>query len=112
MAYSSFLEQPPRRASSAGRRRQQVLCINPAAPRAAASARLLYPTGASLLGGGLVGSKGITTPWVELPEMVTGECQTSGNATWLQVTPTEGTPATAPHLTSCSGPPGACTSST
>jgi hypothetical protein len=83
----------------------QVLCVNPAAP-AGGSAPLdsFYPTGASLLGGGLVGSMGVTTPRVELPEMVTGECQTSGNATWLQVTPTRGTPATAPHLTELLGP--------
>jgi hypothetical protein len=106
VAYSSFLEQPPAATLfGKGAGGMQVLCVNPAAP-AGGSAPLdsFYPTGASLLGGGLVGSKGITTPWVELPEMVTGECQTSGNATWLQVTPTQGTPATAPHLTELLGP--------
>jgi hypothetical protein len=106
VAYSSFLEQPPAASLfGKGAGGMQVLCVNPAAP-AGGSAPLdsFFPTGASLLGGGLVGSKGITTPWVELPEMVTGECQTSGNATWLQVTPTRGTPATAPHLTELLGP--------
>jgi hypothetical protein len=106
VAYSSFLEQPPAATLfGKGAGGMQVLCVNPAAP-AGGSAPLdsFYPTTASLLGAGLVGSKGITTPWVEFPQMVTGECQTSGNATWLQVTPTQGTPLTAPHLTQLLGP--------
>jgi hypothetical protein len=106
VAYSSFLETPPAASLfGKGAGGMQVLCVNPAAP-AGGSAPLdsFYPTRASLLGGGLKGSTGITTPWVELPEMVTGQCKTSGNSTWLQVTPTAGTPAGAPYLTEPLGP--------
>ena len=32
----------------------------------------------------------VTTPWISLPGELTGRCETSGDATWLQVTPIAG----------------------
>jgi hypothetical protein len=99
VAYSSFTSKPsansefgrtssnegvnllaPRRLSP----RLQIMCVNPAAP--AGGTAYLDPYLPSLVLSFLPGSTvSVTTPWVTFPRELTARCESSGNATWLQV---------------------------
>jgi len=102
VAYSSFASKPPpgsefgTTTSDAGvgllgRRklssRLRIMCVNPAAP-AGGSAELepMIPSLvlAFLAARGSVPS--VSTPWVSFPGEYSARCETSGDATWLQVT--------------------------
>ena len=65
----------------------KIMCVNPAAP--AGGTALLDPYIPSLVLAFLHGGSAPTvqTPWVAFPGEYTGRCETSGNATWLQVHP-------------------------
>jgi hypothetical protein len=102
IAYSSFDQPPPTDSlfgrpgagvslisgstSSAG---LQVLCVNPA-DLSGATAPLdpYFPTRSTATGlgllSGLVPPK-LPTPWVTEPGLYSGQCQSQGGATWLQV---------------------------
>ena len=103
IAYSSF-DQPPPTDSLFGRPGQgvsnlsaggataglQVLCTNPAALAGNAPTPLspYFPSRALLRGLGGLG--GLTPPvvgtaWVTEPQLYSGQCQSQGGATWLQV---------------------------
>jgi hypothetical protein len=100
VAYSSFTSKPPpnsefaRTSSDAGvgllarkpSRGLQVMCVNPASP--AGERASLDPDLPSLVLNFLPSTRSlrVATPWVAFPGEYTAGCETSGNATWLQVT--------------------------
>jgi len=103
IAYSSF-DQPPPPDSLFGRPGQgvsdlsgtatvaglQVLCTNPAdlSSDAAAPLEPYFPTRSLTVGlGGLSGlsAPALPTPWVTEPGLYSGQCRSTGGATWLQV---------------------------
>ncbi len=114
VGYSSFVEAPPPDAvfgrvmgalgmlpiTKTGT--QQMLCVNPAAPGGSGTLLPYFPT---------VEVEGLadgprpapTTAFVSYPNALTAQCQTSGDATWLQVTRL----ATAPATPALSGSEGA-----
>lgn len=100
VAYSSFAGKPPtnsqfgRTTSDAGvgslvpRRRAagtRILCVNPASPGGGTGS--LVPALPSFVLAFLSarGIPRVATPWVALPGRFTARCESSGNATWLQV---------------------------
>ncbi len=99
VAYSSFTSKPPadsqfaRTTSDEGVNllaprhlspTLQIMCVNPASPPGGTA--FLDPAIPSLALTFLPGSKlSVSTPWVSFPREFTGRCETSGNATWLQV---------------------------
>lgn len=101
VAYSSFTSEPlpnsqfGRTSSDAGvgllarpslPPSMRIMCVNPAAPGGGAAPLDPYlPTLVVALTGSTVR---LTTPWAAFPGDYTGRCESSGNATWLQVTPT------------------------
>jgi Protein of unknown function (DUF3089) len=101
VAYSSFTSKPPRNSqfgrttSDAGvrllapthqLRDLRIMCVNPAAP--AGGTAPLDPYLPSLALGFLPGGHKlkVETPWVSFPGEYSAQCESSGNATWLQVT--------------------------
>jgi len=98
VAYSSFTSKPApnsqfgRTSSDAGvgllaprhgTAHIQIMCVNPASPSGGTAWLQPYiPTLALTFTGHNVP---VTTPWVTLPREFTARCETSGNATWLQV---------------------------
>jgi hypothetical protein len=105
IAYSSFTSKPPsnsdfgRTTSDAGvgllapqksTADLQILCVDPAALDG--SKGVLDPFFPTLLLGFLPGTRtpNLHTPWLEVPGEDTGRCESSGNATWLQVSPIKG----------------------
>jgi hypothetical protein len=101
VAYSSFTSKPPqnsqfgRTTSDAGVRLLaphnpspdiEVMCVNPAALTGGAG--VLDPYVPALVLAFLPSGSAPTvrTPWVSFPGEYTARCETSGNATWLQVT--------------------------
>jgi hypothetical protein len=108
VAYSSFLGTPPRNSqfgrtsSDAGLKLLapqgrspglRIMCVNPASP-GAGSGRLQPALPSLLLT--LLAVKGIppvSTAWAALPGRYTARCQSSGNATWLQIRATAGRPS-------------------
>ena len=101
VAYSSFTSKPPqnsqfgRTTSDAGVRLLaphnpspdiDVMCVNPAALTGGAG--VLDPYVPALVLAFLPSGSAPTvrTPWVSFPGEYTARCETSGNATWLQVT--------------------------
>jgi pimeloyl-ACP methyl ester carboxylesterase len=103
VAYSSFAATPPadsqfaRTTSDAGvgllaprapPRDLRILCVNPAAPAGGTAPLDAYLPSFALSAMASPGQQlSVTTPWVAFPGEYTGHCETSGNATWLQVTP-------------------------
>jgi hypothetical protein len=101
VAYSSFTSKPPensqfgRTTSDAGvdllapRRAEpglQIMCVNPAAP--AGGSGILAPYLPSLALAFVPAGKApkVSTPWVTFPLEYRARCESSGDATWLQVT--------------------------
>jgi len=100
VAYSSFTSRPPRN-SEFGRTSSdsgvnllaprkpspnlQIVCVNPASP--AGGAAPLDPSIPSLILDFLSpgATQSITTPWVSYPGEYSARCESSGNATWLQI---------------------------
>jgi hypothetical protein len=99
VAYSSFTARPPadsqfaRTTSDEGvdllaprnlSPKLEIMCVNPASPSGGIA--FLEPAIPSLALTFLAGSRlSVKTPWVSFPREFTGRCETSGNATWLQV---------------------------
>ena len=105
IAYSSFTEKPPtnsqfgRTTSDAGVRLLAphnlapdigIACVNPAAPSGGKA--VLDPYVPSLVLSFLPAGSApkVTTPWISFHGEYTAQCETSGNATWLQITQTAG----------------------
>ncbi len=98
VAYSSFTSKPARNSEFGTTRSDagvgllsprhltpgiQIMCVNPASPSGGTGWLQPYiPTLALTFIGENVPA---TTPWVTFPREFTGRCETSGNATWLQV---------------------------
>ena len=101
VAYSSFTSRPPRNSqfgrtsSDAGvgllapRRlapNLQIMCVNPAAPGGGSGTLEPYiPTVVLAFNGTPLAA---TTPWVTFSGGYSARCETSGNASWLQITHT------------------------
>jgi hypothetical protein len=100
VAYSSFASTPPRNSqfgrttSDAGVRllaphnpspNLRIMCVNPATP--AGGTGILDPYLPSLVLSFMhaPGASTVRTPWVSFPHEYSARCETSGNATWLQV---------------------------
>ena len=100
VAYSSFTAKPPansqfgRTTSDAGVRLLaprkpspglRIMCVNPAAP--AGGSAPLDPYVPALVLGYLPSRRPlrVTTPWVAFPGEYTARCESSGEATWLQI---------------------------
>jgi hypothetical protein len=107
IAYSSFPGRPPASslfgrvgqgvALQSGETRShglQVACVNPAA-LAGGSGTLdsFFPSGGAA-----------PTPWVEFPGLYTARCETTGGATWLQVSKATGSSDRRPTVTETAGP--------
>ena len=101
VAYSSFTSKPPknsqfgRTTSDAGVRLLaprnpspdlRIMCVNPAAPAGGRAPLDSYLPSLALrfLSGRL--RLRVKTPWVSFPGEYSARCESSGNATWLQVT--------------------------
>jgi Protein of unknown function (DUF3089) len=89
IAYSSFDRMPPVGAMF-GRSRipgTHIVCVNPAAPGSSVTAPVtpLFPATVLRFTGAKVN---VSTPWVAYPGLYTARCEQSGNASWLQITPT------------------------
>jgi hypothetical protein len=87
IAYSSFDRTPPVGAMF-GRSRipgTHIVCVNPAVPgsRATEPVTPLFPATVLRFSGESVDA---TTPWVAYPGLYTARCESSGNASWLQIT--------------------------
>jgi Protein of unknown function (DUF3089) len=117
VAYSSFTSKPGRN-SEFGRTSSdagvgllaprnlsssiQIMCVNPASPSGGTGWLQPYiPTLALTFTGVNVPA---TTPWVTFPREFTGRCETSGNATWLQVSRPVGKADNRPALTQLQEP--------
>ena len=114
VGYSSFAEVPPpdavfgRVTGALGMLpvprtgTQQILCVNPAAP-GGTGPLLPYFSAADVvkLAGGPEAAP--TTAFVSYPNALTAQCQTSGDASWLQVTPVAPARGT-PRLSGSEGP--------
>jgi Protein of unknown function (DUF3089) len=115
IAYSSYTRKPPansdfgRTTSDAGvallaRHSQsqdlQIMCVNPAALDGSKGS--LDPYFPALVLSLLPGARTptVSTPWLALPGEETGRCESSGNATWLQVSPVAGSRLPLRHVRS------------
>lgn len=117
VAYSSFVDPPPANSlfgrpgtgvsALSGQTASadlQVLCVNPAALGGGKAVITPYFTGVGATAVGVVGtSPTVSTPWVTYPDLYTGQCMSSGGATWLQVTPTSLPGDTRPLVTEVLG---------
>jgi hypothetical protein len=103
VAYSSFAAKPPpgsqfgRTTSDAGVRflaprrlsqKLQIMCVNPASPSGGTAPLDPYLPSLALSAFPSTTPLSVQTPWVAFPNEYTGRCESSGNATWLQVTRT------------------------
>jgi hypothetical protein len=79
---------------------QQVACVNPVTFSNAAGSLLPFFVSATAPVPGVT----VRTPWVSFPDHYTARCQSSGGATWLQVTPTSDSPDPRPVVTASLGP--------
>ncbi|HEY8316014.1 MAG TPA: DUF3089 domain-containing protein [Gaiellaceae bacterium] len=113
VAYSSFTTKPPansqfgRTSSDAGvsllaphdiASDIAIACVNPAAPAGGRAPLDPYVPSLFLQFLSSGSAPQVKTAWVSFPAEYTATCKTSGNATWLQVTPTSGTPDQRPLL--------------
>jgi len=113
VAYSSFTSKPPKSSqfglttSDAGvgllaphnpSPKIAIMCVNPAAPGGGTAA--LDPYVPSLVLSFLPGNQTtVRTPWVSFPGEYTARCESSGDATWLQITRSGGSGDRRPLLT-------------
>jgi hypothetical protein len=101
VAYSSFTSKPPqnsqfgRTTSDAGVRllaprnlspELRIMCVNPAAPTGGTALLDSYLPSLALRFLGGHRRLRVKTPWVSFPGEYSARCESSGNATWLQVT--------------------------
>lgn len=119
VAYSTFASKPPKNSQFARTTSDAgvtllaprapaadiaIACVNPAAP--VGGKALLDPYVPSIflqfLGAGAAPQ--VSTPWVSFPGEYTAVCKTSGNATWLQVGHTPGSPDQRPLMAELGDP--------
>jgi hypothetical protein len=117
VAYSSFATKPPansqfgRTTSDAGVQLLaphnqsptiRIMCVNPAS--LAGGTFVLAPYIPSLVLAFLPAAPSVRTPWVSFPGEYSARCESSGNATWLQITRIGGAPDHRPRLTNLQDP--------
>ena len=119
IAYSTFASKPPKN-SQFGRTTSDagvgllaphklapdiaIACVNPAAPAGGQAHLDPYVPSIFLQFLGAGAAPQVSTPWVSFPGEYTAVCRTSGNATWLQVRHTPGSPDQRPLLAELSDP--------
>lgn len=101
VAYSSFMAKPPpnsqfgRTTSDAGvgllaprnpSPKLRIMCVNPAAPAGGSAPLDPYLPSLALRFLPSRHTLKVQTPWVSFPGEYSARCESSGNATWLQVT--------------------------
>ena len=125
VAYSSFSSPPPANSffgrvgtsigalsglaptSAAG---LQILCTNPAAltggsgPLSPYFPTTPFPGSRSSLQYGATPRRTVRTSWVSFPDLYRAQCQSSGGATWLQITDVAGPKDTRPTVQPVLGP--------
>jgi hypothetical protein len=125
VAYSTFSSPPPANSffgrvgtsisaisglsptSAAG---SEVLCTNPAALAGGAGPMIPYfptkpfPGSRSSLEYGATSKHTVRTPWVSYPNLYRAQCESSGGATWLQLTDIAGPRDTRPVVQPVLGP--------
>ena len=75
----------------------EIMCVNPASPSGGTGWLQPYIPALALT---FIGQNlSVTTPWVTFPREFTGRCETSGDATWLQVSRPVGSSDHRPALT-------------
>jgi hypothetical protein len=114
VAYSSFTSEPPpnsqfgRTTSDAGVRLLapvhssldlRIMCVNPASPGGGTAPLDPYVPSLALVFLSHGQAPKVRTPWVSFPGEYTARCESSGNATWLQVTRIGGRTDHRPALT-------------
>ena len=107
IAYSSFDHTPPPK-SLFGRARvagQQVLCTNPAAlGGGSAPVEPYFPTVRLNSVVSFVSQPGVSTAWVNYPDLFTAKCENTGGASWLQITDIRKPGDNRPQLVDAIGP--------
>ena len=106
IAYSSFDHTPPDN-SLFGRAPtgEQVLCTNPAALAGGAGPiDPYYPAQRMNSVISFTTAPGVTTAWVNYPNLFTAECENTGGASWLQINDIRKPGDTRPALTDALGP--------
>jgi pimeloyl-ACP methyl ester carboxylesterase len=104
VSYASYDVPPPPDSRfgrvAGGDTTREVLCVNPARPAGGeASLDPYFPTDR------LGTTVDVTTPWVELPRLYSGECTQAAGTTWLQVNAVPTTPTdTRPRALVTNGP--------
>ena len=107
IAYSSFDHTPPAnslfgRADKAG---EQVLCTNPAALAGGSGpADPYFPTRRMNSVVSFTTQPGVTTAWVNYPDLFTAQCENAGGASWLQITDVRKPGDNRPALADAIGP--------
>jgi hypothetical protein len=107
IAYSSFDHTPPAnslfgRARKAG---QQVLCTNPTALAGGSGpAEPYFPTRRMGSVVSFTTQPGVTTAWVNYPDLFTAKCENEGGASWLQITDIRQPGDNRPALSDALGP--------
>ena len=82
----------------------RIMCVNPAAPAGGTAALDPYLPSLVLSFLPAGSTPKVQTPWVAFPGQYTARCESSGNATWLQVTHTGGNTNHQPPLTRMQDP--------
>ena len=107
IAYSSFDHAPPPN-SLFGRSRipgQQVLCTNPAAlGGGSAPIDPYFPTRRLNSVVSFVSQPGVSTSWVNYPDLFTAKCEDTGGASWLQIDDVRKPGDNRPQLVDAIGP--------
>jgi len=125
LAYSSFNSPPPAN-SFFGRVGTSISGLSGLAPTSAAGLQVLCTNPAALTGGvgsldpyfpstpfpgsrsshkyGTSSKRAVRSPWVSYPNLYSAQCQSSGGATWLQVTDIAGPKDTRPTVQPVLGP--------
>jgi pimeloyl-ACP methyl ester carboxylesterase len=107
IAYSSFDHTPPAnslfgRADKAG---EQVLCTNPAALAGGSGpADPYFPTRRMNSVVSFTTQPGVTTAWVNYPDLFTAQCENAGGASWLRITDVRKPGDNRPALADALGP--------
>ncbi len=125
LAYSSFNSPPPAN-SFFGRVGTSISSLSGLAPTSASGLQVLCTNPAALTGGvgsldpyfpttpfpgsrsslkyGTSSKRTVRSPWVSYPNLYSAQCQSSGGATWLQVTDIPGPKDTRPTVQPVLGP--------
>jgi hypothetical protein len=107
IAYSSFDHTPPANSlfGRTGKAGEQVLCTNPTALAGGSGpADPYFPTRRMNSVVSFTTQPGVTTAWVNYPDLFTAQCENAGGANWLQITDVRKPGDNRPALSDALGP--------